>query len=159
VAPSVFWKLLDGGAAPVGLGARDTLRLEMGYALYGHELTREINPVEAGLSWAVAWDTDFRGRPALEPVRSEGPARKLFGVVCRGKGVPRQGHAILVNDATVGEVTSGNYSPTLATGIAMALGPTESKPQEGSEAGVDTGRRVIEADIVKPPFVKKGRAG
>jgi aminomethyltransferase len=159
VAPEVFMTLLGSGATPVGLGARDTLRLEMGYALYGHELSRDINPVEAGLSWAIAWDTDFRGREALEAVRSAGAARKLFGLVCRGKGVPRQGHTVVAADRAIGEITSGNYSPTLGTGIAMALGPASSIPEQGSEAGVDTGRRTIQADIVKPPFVKKGRAG
>jgi aminomethyltransferase len=159
VAPRVFSDLLEAGATAVGLGARDTLRLEMGYALYGHELTLDINPVEAGLSWAIAWDTDFRGRAALEKVRAEGPARKLYGLVCRGKGIPRQGHRIVVGEEALGEVTSGNHSPTLSTGIALALGPAASVPDVGAEVSVDTGRRAIPADIVKPPFIKKGRAG
>jgi aminomethyltransferase len=158
VAPRVFTALLEAEATAVGLGARDTLRLEMGYALYGHELTLDINPVEAGLSWAIAWDTDFRGRAALEKVKGEGPPRKLFGLVCRDKGVPRQGHKVVAGDRVLGEVTSGNYSPTLATGIALALGPAESIPPQGGDVAIDTNRRLIRADIVKPPFVKKGRA-
>jgi aminomethyltransferase len=159
VARDVFDSLLEAGARPVGLGARDTLRLEMGYALYGHELTLDINPVEAGLSWAIAWDTDFRGRAALEKVRATGPERKLFGIVCRDKGVPRQGHAVVDGDRRLGELTSGNYSPTLTTGIGLALGPVGSLPEEGDVVAIDTDRRLIRADIVKPPFVKKGRAG
>ncbi len=159
VAPRVFESLLEAGAAPVGLGARDTLRLEMGYALYGHELRLDINPIEAGLSWTLAWDTDFRGRQALEKVRAGGASRKLFGLVCRDRGVPRQGHPVVAGDRVLGEVTSGNFSPTLSTGVALALGPGESIPKEGDGVAVDAARRRIRADIVKPPFIEKGRAG
>ena len=154
-APEVFEAVLEAGAAPVGLGARDTLRLEMGYALYGHELTREINPLEAGLGWAVAWDAPFRGRAALRKVKEEGPRRRAFAVQCRGRGVPRQGFSVTSDGVTVGEVTSGNYSPTLKTGIALALGPADVRPALGAQVEIEARGRPIEGDIVKPPFVRR----
>ncbi|MDQ3957480.1 MAG: glycine cleavage system aminomethyltransferase GcvT, partial [Actinomycetota bacterium] len=103
VAERAWTALLDAGAVPVGLGARDTLRLEMGYALYGHELALDVDPLEVGLGWAIAWDTAFRGKEALEKVRAEGPARRLFGVVCSDKGVPRQGFGVVSDRGPVGE--------------------------------------------------------
>ncbi|MDQ3914160.1 MAG: glycine cleavage system aminomethyltransferase GcvT [Actinomycetota bacterium] len=155
VAERAWTALLDAGAAPVGLGARDTLRLEMGYALYGHELSRDINPLEAGLGWAVAWDMPFRGREALLRVKERGPERRLFGVVCSGKGVPRRGYRVLSADGgDLGEVTSGNFSPTLGTGIALALGPAATRPEPGTRVFVEARGRRIEGDIVKPPFRK-----
>lgn len=152
VAERTWSALLDAGATPVGLGARDTLRLEMGYALYGHELSLEINPLEAGLGWALAWDTPFRGRERLLEVKERGPARKLFGVVCSGKGVPRQGYSVLRGDDEVGVVTSGNFSPSLGTGIALALGPAGTRPDPGERVAIEARGRRIEGDIVKPPF-------
>ena len=152
-----FNELLGAGAKPVGLGARDTLRLEMGYALYGHELTEEINPLEAGLGWTLAWDTPFRGREALAKVREEGPARRLFGIIATGRGVPRQHYKVYSGDQAIAELTSGNYSPTLGTGIGLALGPSESKPEPGAKVEIEARGRRIEGDIVKPPFIKKGR--
>ena len=157
-AERAFEALLDAGAQPVGLGARDTLRLEMGYALYGHELALDINPLEAGLSWALAWDTPFRGRSALEAVRDRGPARRLFGIACTGRGVPRQHHRVWSAGRPAGEVTSGNFSPTLGTGIALALGPVEVRPEPGSKVEIEARGRRIAGDIVKPPFVRRGRA-
>jgi aminomethyltransferase len=150
------WRaLIDAGALPVGLGARDTLRLEMGYALYGHELTLETNPLEASLGWVLAWDTPFRGRDALAKVKQEGPRRKLWGLVCRGRGVPRQGYTAFVGDDAAGVVTSGNFSPTLGTGIALVLGPAARAPGPGTEVAIDARGRRIEGDIVKPPFIRK----
>ncbi|MFN2586566.1 MAG: glycine cleavage system aminomethyltransferase GcvT [Actinomycetota bacterium] len=155
VAERAWSALLDAGAVPVGLGARDTLRLEMGYALYGHELSRDVNPLEAGLGWALAWDTAFRGREALLEVKERGPERRLFGVVCTGKGVPRQGYRVLSEEgADLGEVTSGNFSPTLGTGIALTLGPSATTPGPGTRVYVEARGRRIEGDIVKPPFRK-----
>ena len=158
-APAAFEGLLDAGGAPVGLGARDTLRLEMGFALYGHELTTEIDPLEAGLGWAVAWDAPFRGKDALDKIRAEGPARKLFGIVCADKGVPRQDHVVVSGDREVGRLTSGNFSPTLGTGIGLALGPASDIPAEGEPVSVVARNRSIAAAIVKPPFIQKGRGG
>jgi aminomethyltransferase len=155
VAERAWTALLDAGATPVGLGARDTLRLEMGYALYGHELSREINPLEAGLGWALAWDTPFRGRDALLAIKEGGgPERRLFGVVCTDKGVPRQGYEVYRDDDVVGEVTSGNFSPTLGTGIALALGPAATRPDPGERVAIEARGRRIPGDIVKPPFKK-----
>lgn len=156
-APEAYRALIDAGATPVGLGARDTLRLEMGYALYGHELTRAISPLEANLSWAIAWDAPFRGRAALERVRADGPERRAFALVCRDKGVPRAGYSVIADDTIVGTVTSGNHSPTLNTGIALALGPAATRPAEGDRVTVSARGRSIPADIVKPPFVRRGR--
>jgi aminomethyltransferase len=153
-AEAVFERFLEAGAAPVGLGARDTLRLEMGYALYGHELTREVNPLEAGLGWAVAWDTEFRGRSALLEERARGPRRRIFGVRCVDRGVPRAGYEVSAGSKPVGQLTSGNYSPTLGTGIGLALGPVPV-PAEGEEVFVAARSRTIRSDIVKPPFVKR----
>jgi aminomethyltransferase len=143
------------GATPAGLGARDTLRLEMGYPLYGHELTLDVNPLEAGLGWVLAWDTPFRGRAALTAVKEEGPRRKLFGVRCTGRGVPRSGYAVLVSGEAVGTLTSGNYSPTLKSGIGLALGERARVPAPGARVEIEARGRTIEGDIVKPPFVKR----
>lgn len=153
----VFRRLLEAGVAPAGLGARDTLRLEMGYALYGHEITTEILPIEAGLGWTLAWDTPFRGREALEKVKADGVARKLVGVRCTGKGVPRQGHEVVYDGEVVANLTSGNFSPTLQTGIGLALGDKARLPEVGEEVSVQARGRSIEAVIVKPPFIKGDR--
>ena len=156
-APKTFAALLDAGVVPVGLGARDTLRLEMGYALYGHELSLDINPLEAGLGWAIAWDAPFRGRDALEKVRADGPARRLFGIRCTERGVPRQGYPVSKDGEEIAVVTSGNFSPTLQTGIALALGPAEKRPAEGDVVAIDARGRALPGDIVKPPFVDRGK--
>ncbi|MPZ68981.1 MAG: glycine cleavage system aminomethyltransferase GcvT [Actinobacteria bacterium] len=154
-AERTFHALIEAGAKPIGLGARDTLRLEMGYALYGHELSLETNPIEAGLSWAIAWDSEFRGKAALVKVKEGGPTRKLFGVRCADRGVPRQGYAVLRGDDHVGEVCSGNFSPTLGTGIALAFGDASAMPEPGEKVAIEARGRRIEGDIVKPPFIKQ----
>jgi aminomethyltransferase len=154
-APAAFRALLDAGAVPVGLGARDTLRLEMGYALYGHEIDRETNPLEAGLGWAVSWDAPFRGREALVEVKERGPRKRLFGIRCIERGVPRPGYRVLVSGEDAGEVVSGNYSPTLGTGIALAYAPAERVPREGERVSIEGRGRRVQGDIVKPPFVRK----
>lgn len=156
-SPAAFERLVDLGGTPAGLGARDTLRLEMGFALYGQELSRDINPLEAALGWAIAWDTDFRGRDALAEVRATGPARRVFGIRCTGRGIPRAGCDIELDGSSIGRVTSGNFSPTLGTGIALALGPAATRPAPGAVVDVVTRGRRIEGAIVKPPFVKKGQ--
>ncbi len=156
-APKTFAALLEAGVAPVGLGARDTLRLEMGYALYGHELSLDIDPLEAGLGWAVKWDAPFRGRDALSKVKEAGPARRLFGIRCTERGVPRQGYPVTKDGEQIAMITSGNFSPTLQTGIALALGPADNRPAEGERVAVDARGRPIAGDIVKPPFVDRGK--
>ena len=154
-ARDAFERLLELGGRPVGLGARDTLRLEMGYALYGHELRRDVNPLEAGLGWTLAWETPFRGRAALRRVRESGPARRLVGVRCTGRGVPRQGYPVVSDGAEVAEVTSGNFSPSLSTGIALALGSTDALPAVGASVAIEARGRGIEGIIVRPPFIEK----
>jgi aminomethyltransferase len=153
-ARAAFKALVDGGGTPVGLGARDTLRLEMGYALYGHELTLETNPIEAGLGWVLKWDTPFRGREAVSEVKEQGPARQLFGVKLTDKGVPRQGYRVFVDGDDVGEVTSGNFSPTAGTGIALAFGPPDLAGS-AKKVEIDARGRRLAGDIVKPPFIER----
>jgi aminomethyltransferase len=156
-ATTLFGRLLDLGAVPVGLGARDTLRLEMGYALYGHEIDLSVSPLEAGLGWVLAWETPFRGREAVSKLKAEGAGRRLFGVRCTERGVPRQGHQVVSEAGVLGEVTSGNFSPTLQTGIALGLGPRESAPAPGDVVAVRGRGRDIAGVIVKPPFIDKGK--
>ena len=135
---AAFERLLDAGAAPVGLGARDTLRLEMGYALYGHELTLDINPLEAGLGWALEWDAPFRGRERSEGVKEEGPARKLFGVVVHRPGGAAPGlRGASPAMSQSGELTSGNFSPTLGTGIATRARPRGADPGDRPEVAIE----------------------
>jgi aminomethyltransferase len=127
----------------------------MGYALYGHELTLDINPLEAGLGWALAWDTPFRGKEALEKIRTEGPTRTSVGIVCTERGVPRQGYEVFAGDRRIGIVTSGNHSPTLGTGIALALVDAAAGAAPGTTVAIDARGRRIPGDIVEPPFVTK----
>ena len=107
------------GPAPAGLGARDTLRLEVNYCLYGNDLTEERTPIEAGLGWCVKEDTGFVGWEACRAVRERGPSEVLEAFVITGAGIPRQGNRIVVGDQDVGEVTSGTMSPSLEVGIGM----------------------------------------
>lgn len=128
-AATALWEaILGAGVIPAGLGARDTLRLEAGLPLHGHELGPGITPLQAGLGWVVRWDKGpFRGSAALEAERANGPQRHLIGLRAADRRPPRQGDAVLRDGETVGEVTSGNFSPELGCGIALALvrGPAE----------------------------------
>ena len=142
------------GILACGLGARDTLRTEMGYALHGHELSLEITPVMALAAWAVGWDKDeFWGADALRAQRAAGPARRIRGLRSKGRAIPRPGmDCVDVDGHVVGTVTSGTFSPTLGIGIGMALLDTEYKP--GAEVGVVVRRNTETFDVVKPPFVE-----
>jgi aminomethyltransferase len=144
----------DEGLRLCGLGARDTLRTEMGYPLHGHELSTEITPVQARAGWAVGWRKPaFWGRQALL-AEEAGPARLLWGLRATGRGIPRPGMAVLDADgARIGEVTSGTFSPSLRTGIALALLDTASGVGEGSELAVDVRGRPQTVQVVRPPFV------
>jgi aminomethyltransferase len=146
---------LDLGIRPCGLGARDTLRTEMGYALHGHELSREITPNQARAGWAVGWKKPaFWGREALLAEKEAGPARALWGLRASGRGIPRPEMSVLDADgARVGEVTSGTFSPTLRTGIALALLDTAAGVTEGAELAVDVRGRPQAVEVVKPPLV------
>ncbi len=153
IAPA-FWRAVVGaGVKPAGLGARDTLRLEAGLPLHGHELGAGITSLQAGLGWAVSWDKGpFRGREALEPERIAGPRRRLRGLLAEGRRPPRNGDAILVGGDVVGEVTSGNYSPVLQRGIALGFLPPETAMGAPVEIAVRGGN--VPAVVVKPPFQK-----
>jgi len=141
------------GMLACGLGARDTLRTEMGYPLHGQDISLDVTPNEAGLGWAVGWKKDtFWGRDALVAEKEAGPERRLRGLVAVGRGIPRPGMGVtLVQDVPLCDITSGTFSPTLRKGIGLALVPTFVHPD--AELGVDVrGRREI-FSTVKPPFV------
>ncbi|MGL4174607.1 MAG: glycine cleavage system aminomethyltransferase GcvT [Dermatophilaceae bacterium] len=144
------------GGLPAGLGARDTLRTEMGYPLHGNDLSLEITPVMAGAAWAVGWDKPaFWGREALTRQRAEKTSRLMRGLLVTGRGIPRP-HCT-VSDGTgrvVGEVTSGTFSPTLRQGIALAL--LDRTVALGDEVAVDVRGRVVTATVTRPPFVEIG---
>jgi aminomethyltransferase len=141
---------------PCGLGARDTLRTEMGYPLHGHELSREVTPNQARSGWAVGWGKPaFWGRAALLAEKGAGPARLLWGLQAPGRGIPRPGMAVLGADgARIGEVTSGTFSPTLRTGIALALLDTAAGVAAGDEVTVDVRGRPQPVAVRRPPFVE-----
>jgi aminomethyltransferase len=143
------------GIRPCGLGARDTLRTEMGYPLHGHELSRQITPNQARAGWAVGWKKPaFWGREALLAEKEAGAPRLLWGLRAAGRGIPRPGMAVLDADgARVGEVTSGTFSPTLRAGIALALLDADAGAAEGTELLVDVRGRREAVAVVKPPFV------
>ncbi|AZZ81739.1 glycine cleavage system protein T [Gordonia alkanivorans] len=157
-AGAVFDVLLEAitaaGGKAAGLGARDTLRTEMGYALHGHELNSEITPVEARSSWAVGWDKpSFFGRDALLAEKEAGPARRLYGLKATGRGVPRADCAVKLGDTRIGVCTSGTFSPTLKQGIALALLDTASGVKKGDQVVVDVRGRDLACEVVIPPFV------
>ena len=157
-APGLWDALLEVvgslGGLPVGLGARDTLRTEMGYPLHGQDLSLSISPVQARVGWAVGWGKDeFWGRQALLAEKAAGPARTLWGLEALDRGIPRPHMAVLSPDgAQAGEVTSGTFSPTLRKGIGLAL--LRTGVGEGEEVVVDVRGRRTPARVVKPPFVE-----
>jgi aminomethyltransferase len=141
------------GGLPCGLGARDTLRTEMGYPLHGQDLSLDITPVQARAGWAVGWKKDaFWGRDALAAEKAAGPRRVTWGLLVTGRGIPRAHCAVRHGDAVVGEVTSGTFSPTLRQGIALALLAPEAGL--GDEVVIDVRGREVAAQVVKPPFVQ-----
>lgn len=150
-APALWDALLAAGAVPVGLGARDTLRLEMGYPLHGNDISTVTSPVEAGLGWAVRTDTDFVGRDAFAAAKAAGPSRRLRGLRATGRGIPRAHCAVALGGAPVGETSSGTFSPTLGVGVALAyLDPAVAL---GEHVHVDVRGRAVDAEVVRPPFV------
>ncbi|MFC7546253.1 glycine cleavage system aminomethyltransferase GcvT [Plantactinospora sp. GCM10030261] len=138
-----------------GLGARDTLRTEMGYPLHGQDLSLDITPVQARAGWAVGWGKPaFWGRNALLAEKASGPRRTLRGLVATGRGIPRAGMAVWAGDTEVGRVTSGTFSPTRKVGIALALLDTAAALAEGDSVEVDVRGRRSEMRVAKPPFVE-----
>jgi glycine cleavage system T protein (aminomethyltransferase) len=151
---TALWDELTGlGAVPAGLGARDTLRLEMGYALHGNDISTDTDPFSARLGWAVAMGKgDFRGRDALVRRKEAGPERVLTGLVSTDRLIPRHGMRVLDDERAVGEVTSGTFSPTLRHGIALAyLEPRLAAPD--TEVSIDVRGKRGQARVSRPPFV------
>ncbi|MGO9872572.1 MAG: glycine cleavage system aminomethyltransferase GcvT [Acidimicrobiia bacterium] len=146
--------ILAAGVTPAGLGARDTLRLEAGLPLHGHELGPGITPLQAGLGWVVRWDKgDFRGRAALNIERDRGVARRLRGIAVEGRRPARDGARVLSDGAEIGFVTSGNFSPTLGHAIALAL--LAPDVQIGAAVQLDVRGQLLDGRVVKLPFVNR----
>lgn len=149
----LLWTVLhEAGAVPCGLGARDVLRIEAGYPLYGHELNEEVNPIEAGLGWVVSKTKEFIGAEAIRRVRKLGAARKLVGLELEGRMVARQGYPVQVNGHPIGEITSGTFSPTLEKSIAMAF-VDSAYLKVGGEVQVDMRGKAVPAQVVSRRFV------
>ena len=143
------------GGQLAGLGARDTLRTEMGYPLHGHELSADISPLQARCGWAIGWKKGaFFGRDALLAEKEAGPRRLLRGLRAVARGVLRPELTVLDGDAKVGFTTSGTFSPTLKTGIALALIDTDAGVEDGQHVNVDVRGRTVECEVVRPPFVE-----
>jgi aminomethyltransferase len=141
---------------PVGLGARDSLRLEMKYPLYGQDIDRSTNPLEAGLGWITKLDGgDFIGREALLGIKARGLSRKLVGFEMRERAIPRPGYHLLAGGDQIGQVTSGIFSPSLSKGIGTGYVPVEHA-RVGTELFVLIRNRTVPAEVVKPPFYKEG---
>lgn len=150
VAPALWDAVLAAGFVPAGLGARDTLRLEAGLPLHGNELGPGITPLQAGLGWVVRWDTEFRGKAALAVEREHGPSRLLRGLVTEGRRPPRHGNDVTIDGDVAGTVTSGNFSPMLETGIALAFLPPDTA--DGRTVEVDIRGTTVTATVTRPPF-------
>jgi aminomethyltransferase len=153
-APGFWQQLLDAGVEPVGLGARDTLRLEAGLNLYGNDMDENFTPLEANMGWTVAWsdEREFIGKAALARQKEEGH-QVLRGLVLESKGVLRP-HQKVITDQGEGETTSGTFSPTLGQAIALARLPADAT----GEVEVEIRKKRLPARVVKPPFVRNGKA-
>lgn len=150
-AGNLWDRLLEAGAQPTGLGARDTLRLEVGYPLHGQDISVDTSPVEARLGWAVKPATDFRGRDAYVAAKEAGAARRLWGLRVLGRGVPRADCDVTRGGETVGRTTSGTFSPTLRIGIA--LGYLDRTVEAGDTVEIAVRAKSLPAEVVRPPFV------
>ncbi|NNG47014.1 MAG: glycine cleavage system aminomethyltransferase GcvT, partial [Deltaproteobacteria bacterium] len=144
------------GMLPVGLGARDTLRLEMKYALYGNDIDAGTNPIEAGLGWITKVEKGFfLGRDAIRQVKERGAKRRLVGFEMRGRGVARPGYPIWAGDEKVGTVTSGTHSPSLGKAVGLGYVPVElSRP--GTALSVEVREEKVAAEVVRTPFYRQG---
>ncbi len=151
-APELWDAFVGAGATPCGLGARDTLRLEMGYPLWGQDLDPDTTPLEARLDWVVSWDHDFVGKPALEVQRDHGVPKRLVGFTTGSRQVARHGYPMRSGPSS-GTVTSGNFSPTLGTGIG--LGYLAPPVDAGAEIEVEIRGRWVAVDQAEPPFINR----
>lgn len=153
IAPEFWEAVLSQGIAPAGLGARDTLRLEAGLPLHGHELGSGITPLQAGLGWVVGWDKpEFTGRAALEEERATGPTRRLRGVVADGRQPLRDGSEICLGRDGVGILTSGNFSPMRERGIGLGFVEADAQLLDGDAVNVLLRGRELSAVLVRPPL-------
>jgi aminomethyltransferase len=157
-AAAVWRRLVAAGAVPAGLGARDTLRLEAAMALYGHEIDETTTPFEAGLAWVVKLDkgVDFQGRGALLAQKAQGLPRQLVGFSVEGRGIARQGHAVVSDGAAVGKVTSGTWSPTFEKALGMAYVPP-ALARLGTRLAIDVRGKTLPAVVVDLPFYRRPR--
>jgi len=153
-AAALWEELVVAGATPAGLGARDTLRLEVNFALYGNDLSEERTPIEANLGWIVEEETGFIGAERCAEQRRDGTEERLVPFVITGEGIPRQGNPIVLGDETVGEVTSGTLSPSLGYGIGMGYVRTDLA-EPGTEVEIDVRGRRRSARIEKVPLYSK----
>ena len=153
-AVGVWRALREAGVAPCGLGARDTLRLEVGYHLHGNDMGPDRNPIEAGLGWCCREETGFAGSEAVAAARAEGTAERLAAFAITGRGIPRQGNPILCGGEPVGTVTSGTFSPSLGFGIGMGYVRSDLA-EPGTEVEIDVRGRRRAAEIRKKPLYVK----
>ncbi len=157
-APEVWAALMDRGAVPCGLGARDVLRLEAGLLLHGNDMDASVNPYEAGLARFVDPDREeYAAGEALRRIRDRGPARELVGFRMRSRRIPRHGYPITDGGRQIGEVTSGGYSPTLDTSVGLGYVPTGRSPV-GARLSIDLRGRLEDADVVALPFYSRRRS-
>jgi aminomethyltransferase len=154
IAPAIWVELLDAGVVPCGLGARDTLRLEVCFHLHGNDLTPDRNPIEAGLGWCCVEATGFIGSEAVARARAEGTAEKLAPFKIEGAGIPRQGNPILAGGEQAGVVTSGSYSPSLEVGIGMGYVRADLA-EPGTEVEIDVRGKRRFARIASKPLYRK----
>ncbi|MGR3811316.1 glycine cleavage system aminomethyltransferase GcvT [Jiulongibacter sp. NS-SX5] len=159
-AEEVWAKVMEAGEEfgiqPIGLGARDTLRLEMGYCLYGNDVTDETSPLEAGLSWVTKFSKDFINSEALQQEKEAGVENKLVGILLKDKGIPRSHYKVCDAEGNeIGEITSGSMSPCLKKGIALGYVKKEFS-KKGTEIFIQVRNKMLAAEVVRPPFVKAG---
>ena len=151
----MLWqKIVDAGVMPCGLGARDTLRLEMGYALYGHELSDEIAPTESVSAWTIKWDRNFLGKEELQKLENSSTKRFQYGILLQEAGIAREGYLVFKDAKQIGRVTSGTHSPSLNKGIAIIL--VQSKLVPGDQVEVQIRNTRCPALVVPLPFITSG---
>ena len=156
VATAIWAELLDAGVVPCGLGARDTLRLEVCYPLHGNDLGTDRNPIEAGLGWCCREETGFVGAEAIARTRADGTPERLAPFRIEGPGIPRQGNPVLVGEAPAGVVTSGSFSPSLEVGIGMAYLRSDLA-EPGTEIEIDVRGKRRAARVASKPLYEKER--
>ena len=156
-ASEIWDALLKADVTPCGLGARDTLRMEMGFCLYGNDIDETTNPIEAGLGWITKFTKDFTDRKRLEDIKAEGPARKMIGLKVLGRGIPRQGYEVANESGQiVGVITSGTMSPSLGYGIGMAY-IDKDFAKINHKLSVRIRNKDIDAEVVRFPFLQKDK--